>query len=92
MLHKMFPPRSHSAPKLLTATLIQEIITTHEKFLKVYLPVAPDGVLTCGKIKFTLKYSNSKRMPSGFSHLYRHRVVLSTQKILKVVSTTVGHC
>jgi len=28
MLNNMFPPRSHSAPKPLTATLIQEVITS----------------------------------------------------------------
>ena len=80
MLHNTFPPRSHSAPKLLTATLTQEVITLHEKFLEVYLPVAPDGVLQCGKNKFALKYSNGKGMLSGSSHFYCHRVVLSTQK------------
>jgi len=32
-----FPPRSNSAPKPLTATLMQEVIIMHEKFLKVYL-------------------------------------------------------
>jgi len=46
MLHNMFPTRNHSAPKSLTATLMQEVITIHEKFLKVYLPVAPGGMLT----------------------------------------------
>jgi len=49
----------------------------------VYLPVAPDGLLTYGKSKFALKYSNGKAMPSGFSHFYCHRVVLSTQKNIK---------
>jgi len=83
MLHNTFAPRSHSAPKPLTATLMQEVMTRHEKFLKVYLPVAPDGVLTCGKSKFSLKYSNGKGMPSGFIHFYCHRVVLSTQKNCK---------
>jgi len=34
MLHNTFPPRSNSAPKPLTATLMQEVITTHQKFLK----------------------------------------------------------
>jgi len=52
MLHNAFPPRSNSAPKPLTATLMQEVITRHEKFLKVHLSVAPDGVLTYGKSKF----------------------------------------
>jgi len=56
----------------------------HEKFLKVHLPVAPDGVPTYGKSKFALKYSNSKVMPSGFSHFYCHRVFFSTKKNLKV--------
>jgi len=79
MLHNTFPPRSNSAPKPLNATLMQEVITMHEKF-QVYLPVAPDGVLAYGKSKFALKYSNGKAMPSGFSHFYCHRVVLSTQK------------
>jgi len=65
---------------------MQEVITTYEKFLKVYyLPVAPDGVLTYGKSKFALKYSNGKAMPSSFTHFYCHRVVLSTQKIFKVL-------
>jgi len=52
--------------------LIQEVITMHEKFLEVCLPVAPDGVLPYGKSKFALKYSNGKGMPSGFSHFYYH--------------------
>jgi len=60
--------------------LMQEVVIMHEKFLEVYLPVAPDGVLTYGKSKFALKYSNSKAMPIGFSHFYFHRVVLSNQK------------
>jgi len=30
MLHNTFPPRSNSAPKPLTATLMQEVITMHE--------------------------------------------------------------
>jgi len=80
MLHSTFPPRSHSAPEALTVTLMQDVITMGKKFLKVYLPVTPDGVLTYGKSKFALKYSNSKAMPSGFRHFYCHRVVLSTQK------------
>jgi len=54
------------------------------KFIKVYLPVTPDGVLTYGKSKFISKYSNGKAMPSGFNHFYCHRVVLSNPKILKV--------
>jgi len=83
MLCNTFPPRSNSAPKPLTATITQEVITMHEKFLKVYLPVAHDGVLTYGKSKFALKYSNGKGMPSGFSHFYCHRVVLSIQKKFK---------
>jgi len=58
---------------------MQEVIIMHEKFLKVYLAVAPNGVLIYGKSKFTLKYSNGKAMPSGFSHFYCHRVVLSNQ-------------
>jgi len=80
MLHNTFPSRSNSAPKLLTATLMQEVITMHEKFLKVHLPVAPDGMLTYGKSKFALKYSKGKAMPSDFSHFYCHWVVLSTQE------------
>jgi len=52
MLHNTFPPKSHAAPKLLNATLIQELVTIHEKFLKVYLQVAPEGVLTYGKSTF----------------------------------------
>jgi len=55
---------------------MQEVITMHEKFLKVYLPVAPDGVLPYGKSKFYLKCSNGKAMASGFSHFYCHRMVL----------------
>jgi len=62
---------------------MQEVITIHEKFLKVYLPVAPDGMLTYGESQFALKYSNGKAMPSGFSHFYSHRLVLSTQKQFK---------
>jgi len=34
LLQNAFPPRSHSAPKSLTATLIQEIITKQGKFLE----------------------------------------------------------
>jgi len=34
MLHNTLPPRSNSAPKPLTVTLMQEVITIHEKFLK----------------------------------------------------------
>jgi len=49
----------------------------------VYLPVAPDEMLTYGESKFALKYSNGKAMPSGFNHFYCHGVVLSTQKNLK---------
>jgi len=63
---------------------MQEVITMHEKFLKVYLPGAPDGVLTYGKSKFALICSNGKAMSSGFSHFYCHRVVLSIQKYFKV--------
>jgi len=76
MLHNTFPPRSNSALKPLTATIMQEVITIHEKFLKVYLPVTPDGVLTYGKSKFVLKYSNGKAMPSGLNHFHCHRMVL----------------
>jgi len=65
---------------------MQEVITIHEKFLKVYLPVAPGGMLTHGESKFAFKYSNDKAVPSGFSHFYYHRVVLSTQKNFKVFS------
>jgi len=31
---------------------MEEVVTIHEKFLIVFLPVAPDGVLTYGKSKF----------------------------------------
>ena len=62
-----------------------------KSFLKcTYVSVAPDGVLTYGKSKFALKCSNGKGMPSGFSHFYCHLVVLSTQKISKVFSTSAG--
>jgi len=44
----------------------------------------PAGVVTYGKSKFALKYSNGKGMPSGFSHFYCHLLVLSTQKNFKV--------
>jgi len=40
MLHNTFPPRSNLAPKPLTATLMQEVITMHEMFFKVYLPAS----------------------------------------------------
>ena len=89
MLHNTFPPRSNSAPKPLNATLMQEVITMHEKF-QVYLPVAPDGVLAYGKSKFALKYSNGKAMPSGFSHFYCHRGFFQLKNILKVFSTSAG--
>jgi len=58
MLHSTFPTRNHSASKSLIATLMHEVITVHEKCLKVHLPVVPDGVLTYGKSKSALKYSN----------------------------------
>jgi len=38
-LHITFPPTSHSAPILLTATRMQEVVTIHKKFLKVCPPV-----------------------------------------------------
>jgi len=60
---------------------MQEVITIHEQFLKVYLPVAPDGMLTYGESKFALKYSNDKAMPSGFSHFYYHRVVVAQNPV-----------
>jgi len=56
----------------------------HEKFFKVYLPVAPEGVLPYGKSKFALKYSIGMAMASGLTHFYCHRVVLSTQINFKV--------
>jgi len=77
VLHNTFPPRINSAPKPLTATLMQEVVTMHETF----------GVLTYGKNKFALKYSNSKGMPSGFSHFY---CLLSTQTNVKGFSTSAG--
>jgi len=84
MLHNTFPTRSNSAPKPLTATLMQEIITMHEKFLKQRVPAS--GAWRSAHIwekQFALKYSNGKAMPSGFSHFYCHRVVLSTQKFFE---------
>jgi len=86
MLHNTFPPRSLSAPKPLTVTLIQEVITTHKKFLKCTCQsrLMERSLLTYGKSKYALKYSNGKGMSSGFSHFYCHRVVLSTQKNFKV--------
>jgi len=42
------------------------------------------SLLIYGKSEFALKYSNGKAMPSGFRHFYCSRVVLSTQKDLKV--------
>jgi len=86
MLHNTFPPRSNSAPKPLTATLMQEVITTHENFLKTKCTCQS----TYGKSKFALKYSNGKAMPSGFSHFYCHRVVLSTQKNFEGFSNISG--
>jgi len=68
---------------------MQEVITMHEKFLKC----------TCksrltesshGKSKFALKTGNGKGMPSGFSHFYCHRVVVSTQKNFKAFFTIGG--
>jgi len=52
--------------------VMKEVITMHERFLKVYLPVVPDGVLAYDKSKLALKYRNDKAMPSGFSHFYFH--------------------
>ena len=55
-----------------------------KSFLKwVHLPIAPDGVFTYRKSKFALKYTNGKRIPSGFSNFYCYRVVLSAQKNFK---------
>jgi len=51
----------------------------HEKFLKVFLPVAPDGVLSYWKknLPENLAMENyDKQMPSGFTHFYCQRVVL----------------
>jgi len=83
MLYNTFPPRSHSAPKSLTLTLVQED-TKHENFLEVYRPVAPDGVLTYGKSIFALKYSIGIAISSRVTHFYCHRVVLSNQNNCKV--------
>jgi len=58
----------------------------HEKFLKVYHPVAPDGMLSYWKKNLpenTASEKYTKQMPSGFTHFYCHRVVLSTQKNCK---------
>jgi len=55
----------------------------YEKLRKVYLSVAPDGMLTYGKCKFAYKYSNGKSMPSSFTQVYCHQVVLPTRKIFK---------
>jgi len=44
--------------------LLQEVITTYTKFLEVYLPVAPDGVLSYWK-KICLKMQHRKNTPSG---------------------------
>jgi len=60
---------------------MQEVITMQEKFLKVYLAVAPDGMLSYGESKSALKYSNGKGMQRGFSHFYCHRV-FQLKKIL----------
>jgi len=64
---------------------MQEVITMHEKFLKCTCQATgvPDGVLTYGKSKFALKYSNGRGMPSGFSHFHCHQVILSTQQNFK---------
>jgi len=78
----------NTAPETLTDTLSQELSPhrLHEKFLIVFLPVAPDGVPSYWKKHLpenapSEKYA--KQMPSGFTHFYCHRVVLLTQKILK---------
>jgi len=51
MLHNTIPPRSNSAPQPLTATLMQEVITMHEKFLKQTVPASRvwRGAHTWGK-------------------------------------------
>jgi len=78
---------TNSAPATLTDTLLQELSPhrLHEKFLIVYLPVVPDGVLSDWK-KHLFENATSekyvKQIPSGFTHFYCHRVVLSTQKIV----------
>jgi len=78
---------TNSAPETLTDTLLQDLSPhrLHEKFLIVYLPVAPDGVLSYRKKHLPENAASekyAKQMPGGFTHFYCHRVVLSTHKIL----------
>jgi len=61
MLHITFPPTSHSAPILLTATLMQEVVTTHEKFLKVCLPVAQAECSHMGKANLPENAASAKQ-------------------------------
>ena len=71
---------------------MQEVITKHEKFLEVYLLVAPDGVLTYGKSKFALKYSNGKGKECQVVSVtfITTEWFFQLKKILKVFSTSAG--
>jgi len=63
MLHITFPPTSHSAPTLLTATLMQEAVTIHERLLKSVPASCPGGVLTqpMGKADFPESEASAKQ-------------------------------
>ena len=85
-IYRYRPQKSHISRSLIPSTLkIYQIFLISYIYTswQYWLPVAPDGVLTYGKSKFALIYSNGKAIPSGFSHFYCHRVVLSTQKNFK---------
>ena len=56
----------------------------HEKFLKVHLPVLTENAASEKYVK------QCKQMPSNFTHFCCHRVVLSTQKIVKLFATFAG--
>jgi len=88
MLHNTFPPRSRSASKPLTATLMQEFITMHEKFFQVYLACRSAHIWElqiCLKIQ--QRQRNAKRfqsllMPLGGS--------FNSKNFAKVFSTSAG--
>jgi len=69
---------------------MQEVIIMHEKFLKVYLPVAPNGVLTYGKSKFALNTATAKQCQVVSVTFIATGWFFQLKKILKVFSTSGG--
>jgi len=85
---------TNTVPETLADTLLQELSPhgLHQKFLIVYLPVAPDGVLSYWKKHLpenpaSEKYA--KQMPSGCTHLIATEWFFQL-KNCKVFSTLAG--